>query len=101
MISYYDIRRSLRRMQDEYAVVECSLNQPNDKKDTLVDCLRESDTTSEYTREELLFLKRARRYANNDGRIDAEERTDLEALAMKLGIDELRTEELIEEAFGE
>ena len=55
----------------------------------------------EYTREEELFLKRARRYANNDGRIDAEERTDLEALAMKLGIDELRTEELIEEAFGE
>lgn len=54
-----------------------------------------------YTREEELFLKRARRYANNDGRIDAEERTDLEALAMKLGIDELRTEELIEEAFGE
>lgn len=61
-----------------------------------------SDASSEeYTREEQLFLKRARRYANNDGRIDAEERTDLEALAMKLGIDELRTEELIEEAFGE
>lgn len=54
-----------------------------------------------YTREEALFLKRARRYATNDGEIDAKERADLEALAMKMGIDELRTEELIEEAFGQ
>lgn len=55
----------------------------------------------DYTREEALFLKRARRYATNDGEIDAKERADLEALAMKMGIDELRAEELIEEAFGQ
>lgn len=55
----------------------------------------------DYTREEALFRKRARRYATNDGEIDAKERADLEALAMKMGIDELRAEELIEEAFGQ
>ena len=61
----------------------------------------EATPQGDYTREEALFLKRARRYATNDGEIDAKERADLEALAMKMGIDELRAEELIEEAFGQ
>ncbi len=54
-----------------------------------------------YTREEALFLKRARRYATNDGEIDDKERADLEALDMKMGLDDIRAEELIEEAFGQ
>ena len=46
-----------------------------------------------------LFLKRARRYAQSDAHIDAEQRSDLEKFAQKYGIDDLRMEELIEEAF--
>ncbi len=53
------------------------------------------------TKGERLFLKRAKRYIQNDGKIDAEERADLEALAKKFGIDEFRFVELIEEAFDE
>ncbi len=53
------------------------------------------------TKGERLFLKRAKRYIQNDGKIDAEERADLEALAKKFGIDDFRFEELIEEAFDE
>ena len=48
---------------------------------------------------ELLFAKRAKRYAQSEGHINAEQRTDLEAFAQKYGIDEFRMEELIEEAF--
>lgn len=48
---------------------------------------------------EALFLKRAKRYAQSEGRINAEQRADLEAFAQKYGIDEFRMEELIEEAF--
>ena len=48
---------------------------------------------------ELLFAKRARRYAQSEGHINAEQRADLEAFAQKYGIDEFRMEELIEEAF--
>lgn len=52
-----------------------------------------------FSRCEQTFVKRARRYAANDGRIDAEEREDLVKLAETLGIDAIRMEELIEEAF--
>ena len=48
---------------------------------------------------ELLFAKRAKRYAQSEGHINAEQRADLEAFAQKYGIDEFRMEELIEEAF--
>ena len=48
---------------------------------------------------EALFMKRARRYAQSDAHIDAEQRSDLEKFAQKYGIDDLRMEELIEEAF--
>ena len=48
---------------------------------------------------EQLFLKRAKRYATSEGKIDAEQRADLESFAQKYGIDDLRMEELIEEAF--
>lgn len=48
---------------------------------------------------EALFAKRAKRYAQSEGHINAEQRADLEALAAKYGIDEFRMEELIEEAF--
>ena len=48
---------------------------------------------------EALFLKRAKRYAQSEGHINAEQRADLEAFAQKYGIDEFRMEELIEEAF--
>lgn len=51
------------------------------------------------TRAEQMIIKRAKRYATNDNKIDAEERSDLEALAKKYGIDDLRLEEIIEEAF--
>ena len=52
-----------------------------------------------FSRCEQTFVKRARRYAANDGRIDTEEREDLVKLAETLGIDAIRMEELIEEAF--
>ncbi len=55
----------------------------------------------ELSREETLFLKRARRYVSNDGELDDKERADLETLADKLGIDDVRMEELIEVAFSE
>ena len=61
----------------------------------------EESDEDELTREETLFLKRARRYVSNDGEIDDKERADLEALAEKLGIDDVRMEELIEVAFDE
>lgn len=48
---------------------------------------------------EALFAKRAKRYAQSEDHINAEQRADLEALAAKYGIDEFRMEELIEEAF--
>lgn len=48
---------------------------------------------------EALFRKRAKRYAQSEGHIDAAQRADLEAFAQKYGIDEFRMEELIEEAF--
>lgn len=48
---------------------------------------------------EQLFLKRAKRYANSEERIDSEQKADLESFARKYGIDDLRMEELIEEAF--
>ncbi len=53
------------------------------------------------TKGERLFLKHAKRYIQNDGKLDAEERADLEMLAKKFGIDKFRFEELIEEAFDE
>lgn len=49
---------------------------------------------------EALFAKRAKRYAQSEGHINAEQRADLEALAAKYGIDEFRMEELIEDAFA-
>lgn len=48
---------------------------------------------------EALFRKRAKRYAQSEGHVNAEQRADLEAFAQKYGIDEFRMEELIEEAF--
>ena len=48
---------------------------------------------------EALFMKRAKRYAQSEGHINAEQRAGLEALAKKYGIDDFRMEELIEEAF--
>jgi len=48
---------------------------------------------------EQLFLKRAKRYAQSEGHINADQRVDLEAFAKKYGIDDFRMEELIEEAF--
>ena len=48
---------------------------------------------------EVLFLKRARRYAKSEGQISADQRADLESFAHKYGIDDFRMEELIEEAF--
>lgn len=50
-------------------------------------------------RGEALFIKRLRRYVASEGHVNAEQRADLEQLAQKCGIDELRMEELIEEAF--
>lgn len=64
----------------EKQVVQSLPSQPNDKA-------------------EALFAKRARRYAQSEGHINAEQRADLEAFAQKYGIDEFRMEELIEEAF--
>ncbi len=58
-------------------------------------------TAMDKSKGEQLFLKRAKRYIQNDGKIDAEERADLEQLAKKFGIDDFRFEELIEEAFDE
>ena len=55
--------------------------------------------TGTLTREESLFLKRARRFATDDGKIDREERAELAELAKELGIPRLRMEELIETAF--
>ncbi|MBO4286602.1 MAG: hypothetical protein J5985_00355 [Kiritimatiellae bacterium] len=54
---------------------------------------------AETAKVEALFLKRAKRYAQSEGHINAEQRADLEAFAQKYGIDEFRMEELIEEAF--
>jgi hypothetical protein len=51
-----------------------------------------------FSRCEQIFLDRARRYAKNDGRIDAEDHKDLEKLAETLRIDAIRREELINEA---
>ena len=48
---------------------------------------------------EALFIKRAKRYAQSDGHINAEQRADLEAFAKKYGIDDFRMEEMIEDAF--
>jgi len=64
----------------EKQIVQTLPSQPNDKA-------------------EALFAKRARRYAQSEGHINAEQRADLEAFAQKYGIDEFRMEELIEEAF--
>ena len=55
--------------------------------------------TGDAAKVEALFLKRAKRYAQSEGHIDAAQRADLEAFAKKYGIDDLRMEELIEEAF--
>ena len=52
-------------------------------------------------RKEALFLKRARRFAKNDGEIDEKEQAQLEKLAEELGIPRLRMEELIEDAFDD
>jgi hypothetical protein len=64
----------------EKQIVQTQPSQPNDKA-------------------EALFAKRARRYAQSEGHINAEQRADLETFAQKYGIDEFRMEELIEEAF--
>ena len=56
-------------------------------------------TNSDVSKAESLFAKRAKRYAQSEGHINAEQRADLEAFAQKYGIDEFRMEELIEEAF--
>lgn len=52
-------------------------------------------------RKEALFLKRARRFAKNDGEIDEKEQAQLEKLAEELGLSRLRMEELIEDAFDD
>ncbi len=52
-------------------------------------------------RKEALFLKRARRFAKNDGEIDEKEQAQLEKLAEELGIPRLRMEELIKDAFDD
>ncbi len=54
---------------------------------------------AEANKVEALFAKRAKRYAQSEGRINVEQRADLEAFAQKYGIDEFRMEELIEGAF--
>ena len=56
-------------------------------------------TDSNASKAEALFAKRAKRYAQSEGHINAEQRADLEAFAQKYGIDEFRMEELIEAAF--
>jgi len=56
--------------------------------------------SSDTNKAEALFAKRARRYAQSEGHINAEQRADLEAFAQKYGIDDFRMEELIEEAFA-
>ena len=62
------------------------------------DIVREENQKGQ-SKAEFLFLKRAKRYAESEGRIDANQRDDLESFAQKYGIDGLRMEELIEEAF--
>lgn len=49
---------------------------------------------------EALFLKRACRFVRNDGVIDEQERAELERLAENSGIDAIRMEMLIEEAYA-
>lgn len=55
--------------------------------------------STDTSKAEALFAKRAKRYAQSEGHINAEQRADLEAFAQKYGIDDFRMEELIEEAF--
>lgn len=56
--------------------------------------------STDTSKAEALFAKRAKRYAQSEGHINAEQRADLEAFAQKYGIDDFRMEELIEEAFS-
>ena len=51
----------------------------------------------ETSRAEALFLRKARRFKKNDGRIDKDEKGELRELAEELGISVLRREELIEQ----
>ena len=51
----------------------------------------------EASRAEALFLRKARRFKKNDGRIDKDENGELRELAEELGISAIRREELIEQ----
>ena len=51
----------------------------------------------ETSRAEALFLRKARRFKKNDGRIDKDEKGELRELAEELGISAIRREELIEQ----
>ena len=54
-------------------------------------------TGDDASRAEALFLRKARRFKKNDGRIDKDEKDELRELAEELGISTLRREELIEQ----
>lgn len=91
---------------DEDDEIYGALEAPDDDDEAVSDDddfeeVDKDEDEDELSREETLFLKRARRYVSNDGEIDDKERADLEALAEKLGIDDVRMEELIEVAFDE
>ena len=105
-----DKSHAIRQLSDVLKARPASVNTP-----TMVDQPQKLSTPHSHTstpldstlpstglsREEALFFKRAHRYVTNDGDLDEKERADLVSLAQKLGIDELRAEELIEEAFGQ
>lgn len=58
-------------------------------------------TETTIPRNEQIFIKRAKRYIRNDGRLDEEEKADLQELAKDLGIDSMRRAEIIEALFDE
>ena len=60
-----------------------------------------AEPLGDLTRAELVFLRKARRFKANDGRIDAEEKKELKDVAVELGIDPVRREELIEQVEDE
>lgn len=82
------------------------IDRETDFEDTIVKMLRDQmtnlSTTTERQRKkaksraEKVFVKKARRFKNNDGVIDGDERIELERLASASGISRNRLEELIE-----
>ena len=82
------------------------IDRETDFEDTIVKMLRDQMTNLSSTTErqrkkaksraEKVFVKKARRFKNNDGVIDGDERVELERLASASGISRNRLEELIE-----